>query len=252
MGIKKRGKVKSNSSKKDKIITKTINRKYLILDLDQTLLHSYTPNEYKKKKKKIEEYTYKKMLDNKREVLYYVVKRPGLDNFIKRMLKKYIVLIWTAATQSYGEWVVHNILHKKIKEQKFIRNNISNGEYYLLLHNDHGDKAQEKMKMKKIGNRSSKPLEYMYNHPSYKKYLNKYNTVLIDDALHVKKNQISNVININEFHVGDVFDNMFTKKIGNKYTFDEKIDKKFNRLKNDEKIDKKFNLLKNKKKKKKK
>ena len=218
-----------------------ISRKYLILDLDQTLLHSYTPKEYEKKKKQIKKYDYEKMLgDNNKTVLYYVVKRPGLDNFIKRMLKKYTILIWTAATQSYGVWIVHNILPTEIKKQKIVRK-LSNGEYHLLLHNDHGNRAQEKMRNNI--NKSSKPLEYMYSHPSYKKYLNKYNTVLIDDASHVEMNQRLNVIKIPEFHVKGTFDNIFTKKNENQYIFDKKIEKKFdilkNRKKNEEKKKKK-------------
>lgn len=216
---------------------KNNSKKYLILDLDQTLLHSYTRNEYEKKKKQIDKYDYEKMLgENKKTVLYYVVKRPGLDNFIKRMLKKYTILIWTAATQSYGVWIVHNILPIDIKKQKVI-SKLSDGEYHLLLHNDHGNKAQEKMKNNR--NKSSKPLEYIYNHPSYKKYLNKYNTVLIDDASHVEMNQRLNVIKIPEFHVRGTFDNIFTKKNGNNYIFDKKIEKKFERLKNRKKNEEK-------------
>ena len=83
MGIKRKNVTKISKLKIDNNLK---SRKYLILDLDQTLLHSYTKNEYEKKKKEIKKYDYEKMLsDNKNKVLYYVVKRPGLDNFIKRM-----------------------------------------------------------------------------------------------------------------------------------------------------------------------
>lgn len=112
------------------------NNKNVILDLDQTLIwatHSYTNKGYKGKDSKR---TYNFKIKIGRDT-YFVFKRPGLDNFLKKIFEESLsVSIWTAATKVYCDKIVNNIFTDEQKSKlKFIwtRNKtISKDGYYYL------------------------------------------------------------------------------------------------------------------------
>lgn len=73
----------------------------LILDLDETLIHSSS-----KKLKFAEDFMFEK---------YYVYKRPKLDWFLEEISKHYNIGIWSSADGDYVMNIVEHIIPKSIK-----------------------------------------------------------------------------------------------------------------------------------------
>jgi len=85
-------------------------KKILVLDLDETLVHSTI-----KKKKKSRSYDLKFKLRYEDFLLnFYVDKRPHVDDFLKEVSKIFHVVIFTASTQEYAEVVLDLIDCEKI------------------------------------------------------------------------------------------------------------------------------------------
>lgn len=80
----------------------------LILDLDETLIHSIDKTNYV-------EQPYDFMIDDE----FYVMKRPYVEEFIKEMSQHYELAVWTAATRGYAEKIVKELFHKNNIELKF-------------------------------------------------------------------------------------------------------------------------------------
>lgn len=73
--------------------------KTLVLDLDETLIHS-TSKSCKKYDTMIE------VLMNKASCLYYVLKRPHVDYFLKKVSEWYNLVIYTASLSEYADPVI--------------------------------------------------------------------------------------------------------------------------------------------------
>ncbi|KAK6200494.1 uncharacterized protein RJT21DRAFT_44381 [Scheffersomyces amazonensis] len=95
--------------KKDK---KFGNKKCLILDLDETLVHSSF------KYLKTADFTIPVEIEN--QVHYvYVIKRPGVDEFLKKVGQWFEVVVFTASVSKYGDPLlnkldIHNSVHHRL------------------------------------------------------------------------------------------------------------------------------------------
>jgi Dullard-like phosphatase family protein len=108
-------------------------KKLLILDLDETLIHTEKfPTNYLEEG----EYDFKYPSSNK-SYEYFTIKRPFLDEFLKYAFENFDVAVWTAAGKEYAENVVKNIGIDKSNLEFFyteenctIRLDYLTGDYY--------------------------------------------------------------------------------------------------------------------------
>lgn len=85
-------------------------RKLLILDLDETLIHSeYVPDS----QSHLVDFDFK--MDYDKGSSYLTKKRPFLDEFIKYAFENFDVAVWTAAGEQYANLVLENINVDKSK-----------------------------------------------------------------------------------------------------------------------------------------
>lgn len=79
-------------------------RKLLILDLDETLIHSeYVPDS----ESHLVDFDF--MMDYDKGSYYYTKKRPFLDKFLTYAFENFDVAVWTAAGETYANLVLQNI-----------------------------------------------------------------------------------------------------------------------------------------------
>lgn len=121
----------------------------IVLDLDETLIHSST------RKPK----TYDFIIDLKDDRPYYVKKRPKLEKFLSYIFKKYkTVSVWTAATHDYAIKVIENIF--TAEQRKMLK------FFHTRRHTRGG----------------TKPLEIIFNSDEAKNLgIQSNNTIIIDD-----------------------------------------------------------------------
>lgn len=96
----------------------------LILDLDETLVHYFEVTQYNKKQQ----------LGNEGKFLV----RPGTEEFLKEMAKYYEIVIFTAATQDYADWVLdkidpyRHISHRLYRQHAYAKD--SNARIIKVIH----------------------------------------------------------------------------------------------------------------------
>jgi TFIIF-interacting CTD phosphatase-like protein len=84
--------ITSNPSRKEFKLPK----KTLVLDLDETLVHSSTRG--------IRHDFMVEVLNENASLIYYVYKRPHLDYFLKKVAQWYDIVIFTASVSEYGKF----------------------------------------------------------------------------------------------------------------------------------------------------
>ncbi|KAI8978080.1 HAD-like domain-containing protein [Pilobolus umbonatus] len=88
-------------------------RKCLVLDLDETLVHSsfkIIPNP---------DFIVPVEIDNQLHNVY-VLKRPGVDEFMRKMGEKYEIVVFTASLSKYADPVLDKLdIHKVVKHRLF-------------------------------------------------------------------------------------------------------------------------------------
>ena len=94
-----------------------INKKSLVLDLDETLLHSQI-------QKPSSESDYKLKL-NKESGEIYINFRPGVKDFIRKMNKFYELIIFTASKPEYANPIINLIDERKLCSHKLFRDHCS-------------------------------------------------------------------------------------------------------------------------------
>ncbi|KAK6339053.1 Nuclear envelope morphology protein 1 [Orbilia brochopaga] len=94
------------------LLPKSPTQKTLILDLDETLIHSMSKGGSMSAAHMVEV-----KLDKQHAILYYVHKRPFCDEFLKKVCKWYNVVIFTASVQEYADPVIDWL----DQEHKFFR-----------------------------------------------------------------------------------------------------------------------------------
>lgn len=159
----------------------------LILDLDNTLISSAD----KKEMSKLKGINHTLLNSIKMDGTDFTVfSRPHLQEFLDFAFANFNVTVWTAASQSYGEFIIRNILFK----------NRANSRFNMFFFHDENCKQSEKM----FKSNSPKDLRYLY----YIKHKGKMlyqpcNTVIVDDLPAVAEANPKNVIRAKYFDVKD-------------------------------------------------
>ncbi|OUM69693.1 hypothetical protein PIROE2DRAFT_37912 [Piromyces sp. E2] len=90
-------------------------KKVLVLDLDETLIHSTSRGS------RNHDYMIEVLLD-KHICLYYVYKRPYVDSFLKKVSEWYKVVVFTASLKEYADPVIDYLdPEKKIFSKRYFR-----------------------------------------------------------------------------------------------------------------------------------
>jgi TFIIF-interacting CTD phosphatase-like protein len=107
--VRKRSKIQKTSRVSSRS-TKSPKRLNVLLDLDDTLMHSVPSKDYDmtKNKKKL-----KKLKFHDMDGYYLVFERPGVQEFLDKLFKNFNVSVWTAATKDYAVFVIDKIILKK-------------------------------------------------------------------------------------------------------------------------------------------
>ena len=101
------------------------NKKTLILDLDETLVHSaFRPFERKS------DIILKINIDGRNHTIH-VLKRPNLDYFLEKISKIFNIIIFTASLPQYAEPLI-NILDKDNKFDRMFRNNCTKKNGFFI------------------------------------------------------------------------------------------------------------------------
>ena len=100
-------------------------KKCLVLDLDETLVHSSL------EKEPSAQMVIPVQIDNGiRDV--YVIKRPGVDEFLKRMGEHYEIIIYTASLSKYADPLLDQLdVHKVISKRLFRENCVYHQGHYV-------------------------------------------------------------------------------------------------------------------------
>lgn len=157
------------------MIKRNKDKTLLVLDLDETLIHSEYDNPV---------YEFDFIVFD-----YKVKKRPFLDEFIKACSKEYLLAIWSSGSHDYVEAIVKEIIPENI-HLEFIWGRSkatyqpSNNIYDWATPNlDHFDYLKRLTKIKKLGFGMERAL-------------------IVDDSPHKSKANYGNAIYVNEF-LGD-------------------------------------------------
>lgn len=145
----------------------------LILDLDATLICSKTSKKFDFKKNnnmsKASKFKFHDM-----DGYYVVFERPGLQEFLDYVFKKFNVSIWTAASKDYGLYIIDNIILDKNKPHRKL-------DWAFFSY--HCDISKEKKDGK------TKSLEMLWDEYKINGF-NKDNTYILDDYKEVFKTQM--------------------------------------------------------------
>lgn len=181
----------------------------IVLDLDNTLIYSHDSNKIKKDNPKwLSNYSTENMDDE-----YIVCERPGLQVFLEWLFKNFNVMIWSAASPDYVDFITKKIV------QKTSSRNVDH-----IFNSDQCDESQ------KHYNGDTKNLNLLWDHYDFTGY-GPYNTLIIDDMGHVRKSQPSRCIRIKKFIANEnsIKDNILLDDIKKKLSH---IKKQFTRKKN--------------------
>lgn len=159
------------------------NKQNIILDLDETLLHSISSEEMKELSDEQIEIV-SSLKQHNMDDYYTVVERPGLQNFLDYLFENYNVSIWTAASKDYALFVVEQLILQK-KDRKLD----------WIMFSYHCDISKKEK-------RGSKDLEMLWDVYKMKGY-SKSNTIIIDDHPNVYDLQKNNCIYISPFDIDE-------------------------------------------------
>lgn len=103
-------------------------KKTLVLDLDETLIHSLS------KSTNSSSHMIEVKFNNEIPTLYYVNKRPYCDFFLKQVSSWFNLVIFTASVKEYADPIINYLeMEKKYFQQRLYRNNclLRDGEGYI-------------------------------------------------------------------------------------------------------------------------
>jgi TFIIF-interacting CTD phosphatase-like protein len=145
----------------------------IILDLDSTIIYG---EEYKKAN--LDEIKEKYKNVHTMDTSYYIIERPGLQDFLTFLFKNFNVSVWTAATKNYALFIIKEVILKNGRKLDW------------FFHSEHCDISE------KISNsKEQKDLNIIWDTFKIKNY-NKDNTLIIDDNEQVFKTQPNNCIKV--------------------------------------------------------
>ena len=134
------------------------NKKMLILDLDETLVHSsLKPIQYNNQVIQPDIFLKVKFHSNYFNV--YVLKRPFVDEFLEAMNKIYNIIIFTASVQEYADPLLNQLDKNKVIKLRYYRNSCTtnqNGKFVKDLSTLYKD-------LNNIILLDNNPISYSYN-----------------------------------------------------------------------------------------
>lgn len=158
----------------------------IVLDLDETLLNSVPYSEFQKLPLETQKLLKKKYVHHKMGKDYIVFERPGLQEFLNKIFRKYKVSIWTAATKSYLVFILDKIILKDISPSSK-KGMAKKRGYEYVFWSDHCDLAREDYG-------KTKNLNYLKDISGIE------STYILDDNYKVYKSQPKSTIRIYPFY----------------------------------------------------
>jgi TFIIF-interacting CTD phosphatase-like protein len=157
----------------------------VVLDLDNTLIYSIPmikgfPKKFTKKKSYLNQMNTHKMNDD-----FIVFERPGLQKFLSWLFKNFNVIVWSAASPDYVEFIVKNIIEKKNRKVEYVLNSENCQDSQRIF----GDKHIKNLKL----------LWDVHDLP-----LGPHTTLIIDDLKMVKGIQPHNALQIKSFNTNKI------------------------------------------------
>ena len=145
----------------------------IILDLDSTIIYGEEC-----KKANLDEIKKKYKNVHTMDTSYYIIERPGLQDFLTFLFKNFNVSVWTAASKNYALFIIQEVILKNGRKLDW------------FFHSDHCDISSEISKSKE-----QKDLNIIWETFKITNY-NKDNTLIIDDNDLVFKTQPTNCIKV--------------------------------------------------------
>jgi len=102
------------SPKSRQVLPVHLKRKTLILDLDETLVHSTI------KPVSNHDMTVDVMIDGV-NCTFYVIKRPHVDHFLKKVAEWFDIIIFTASMQQYADPLINQLDTKRVVKSRLFR-----------------------------------------------------------------------------------------------------------------------------------
>ncbi len=99
------------------------NKKLLVLDLDETLVHSTSKGSSRNHDVNS---TLIEVLIEKHSCLYYVYKRPHVNYFLKKVSEWYKIVIYTASVREYADPVIDWLDSEKVVSNRLFRDSCVN------------------------------------------------------------------------------------------------------------------------------
>jgi TFIIF-interacting CTD phosphatase-like protein len=182
-----------------------MNKPYIFLDLDQTLISAealdeeYDPKKHEKKAAKFD--------SENMENYYIIFQRPGLQKFLDYLFANFNVCVWTAASKDYALFIIDKIILASKPERHL--------EYIFFSYHCNISK--------KLKN-GTKDLSMLWDVYKLKEF-NSNNTLILDDYDEVFDTQPNNCIIATPFY--------FTKNKSEKDKFLEELIPKLEQIKSD-------------------
>ncbi|KAL5251605.1 hypothetical protein ACHWQZ_G017097 [Mnemiopsis leidyi] len=100
-----------------------VRRKVLVLDLDETLVHSQNNNPYLIRPQSQPDFILRVEIERGKEpVKFYVNKRPHVDYFLDVVRQWYDIVVYTASIEKYGQQVINVLDNKRgIFQRRYFR-----------------------------------------------------------------------------------------------------------------------------------
>lgn len=161
-----------------KVLKKTSRIKYdknklnIILDIDETLVHTVNLQ----KPTFVASEKYNKMFVTKTGDCVYI--RKHAEEFLEYCFWNFNVSFWSVGTYKYVQEILKTLLGSNYSKSVAIigrKDTLGNGQGYYDVKNNIN------FRVAKIGNDATKPLNFLYRHSRYGRIFKKSNTVLIDD-----------------------------------------------------------------------
>jgi hypothetical protein len=149
----------------------------VVLDLDNTLIFSLPFKKFPTKKTYLH-----KMVHHKMDEDYIVFERPGLQKFLDWLFENFNVMVWSAGSPEYVDFIVRNILEKNRKVE------------YVL----NSDNCEDSQRI--FGEKHIKNLKYLWDINDLPGY-GPFNTLLIDDLMYNCKTNPYNSKKIKDFRI---------------------------------------------------
>ncbi len=138
--------------------------KHIVLDLDHTLIHALDKDEANARR---DIAFLKRAFKHHITQQYIIFERPHLGSFIRAIASKYKISVWTAASRTYGAYIIKHVIEPYLSPKTQI---------HAFLHSENCEDSLRATNMLKHLDILHEMEIYGYGHT-----FNRRNTVIIDD-----------------------------------------------------------------------